>query len=348
MDNIVCEVPLINRKLKMGIVTLKDVAVAVGVSEMTVSRAFRVHSDVADKTRARIIAVANEMGYVPNRIASMLASKSSTIIPIIVPSLRNRVFLDIVAAAQEVISAEGYQMMLINTEYSELKETEAVKAVLAWKPAALILSGTNHSEATLKLVQNENFPIIEIMEITDQPIDICVGFSHHNAGRDMGQYLVSKGYQSFAFYGCQIERDARGKQRFEGFRSEIVEAGLPEPKLNNINTKFVDLVEQNLLEEFALDCLKYDCIYCNNDDLAIGILLTLQRLGKKVPEDLAIAGFNNLEMGQLISPGLTTSSSPRSEIGTLSAQFALDRIKGIKLESKVNDLGCRLVPRGSA
>lgn len=332
----------------MGIVTLKDVAIAVGVSEMTVSRAFRQHSDVADKTRARIVEMANEMGYVPNRIASMLASKTSTIIPIIVPSLRNRVFLDIVAAAQEVISADGYQMMLINTEYSQIKETEAVKAVLAWKPAALILSGTNHLEATLKLVENENFPIIEIMEISDQPIDICVGFSHHNAGREMGRYLVSKGYESFAFYGCQIEHDTRGKQRFEGFRSEVLKAGLPEPNLNDINTKFVDLVDNNLLEELALKCLEYDCIYCNNDDLAIGILLTLQRLGKNVPEDLAIAGFNNLEMGQLTNPGLTTSSSPRSEIGTLAAQFALDKIKGVELESKINDLGCRLVPRGSA
>lgn len=332
----------------MGIVTLKDVAIAVGVSEMTVSRAFRQHSDVADKTRARIVEMANKMGYVPNRIASMLASKTSTIIPIIVPSLRNRVFLDIVAAAQEVISADGYQMMLINTEYSQIKETEAVKAVLAWKPAALILSGTNHLEATLKLVENENFPIIEIMEISDQPIDICVGFSHHNAGMEMGRYLVSKGYESFAFYGCQIEHDTRGKQRFEGFRSEVLKAGLPEPNLNDINTKFVDLVDNNLLEELALKCLKYDCIYCNNDDLAIGILLTLQRLGKNVPEDLAIAGFNNLEMGQLTNPGLTTSSSPRSEIGTLAAQFALDKIKGVELESKINDLGCRLVPRGSA
>ena len=332
----------------MGIVTLKDVALAVGVSEMTVSRAFREHSDVADKTRARIIEVSNAMGYVPNRIASMLASKSSTIIPIIVPSLRNRVFLDIVAAAQEVISAEGYQMMLINTEYSEKKETEAVKAVLSWKPAALILSGTNHPEATLKLIRNVNFPIIEIMEITDHPINICVGFSHRSAGRDMGKYLVGKGYQSFAFYGCKMKRDVRGMKRFEGFRSEVIEAGLMEPKLNDIDNKFGDLVESNVLEELALDCLKYDCIYCTNDDLAIGILLTLQRLGKNVPEDLAIAGFNNLEIGQLTSPGLTTSSSPRSEIGTLAAQFALDKIKGIQLESKINDLGCRLVPRGSA
>lgn len=332
----------------MSAITLKDLATAVGVSEMTASRAFREHSDVAVKTRARIVKAAAEMGYVPNRIASMLASKSSTIIPIIVPSLRNRVFLDVVAAAQDVISAEGYQMMLINTEYSQQKEAEAVNAVLAWKPAALILSGTHHCEATLNLVRHVDFPVIEIMEISDTPIDICVGFSHRNAGRDMGKYLVDQGYQSFAFYGCQMDQDIRGLQRYQGFRSKVIEAGLTEPKLVDIDTKFVDLVEKNLLEAIALDCLNYDCIYCNNDDLAIGILLTLQRLGKSVPEDLAIAGFNNLEMGQLTSPGLTTSSSPRSEIGTLAAQFALDKIKGIKLESKINDLGCRLVSRGSA
>lgn len=329
-------------------VTLKDVAKEAGVSEMTASRAFREHSDVADKTRERIIYVANNMGYVPNRVASILASKSSTIIPIVVPSLRNRVFLDIVSAAQEVISKAGYQMMLINSEYSQKKETEAVLAVLAWKPAALILTGTAHSEQTFKLIEKADFPVIEIMEIIDNPVDICVGFSHQDAGKDMGKYLTKKGYKSLAFCGCQMKQDIRGMMRYEGFKQEVIKTGLKEPVLINKEEKYIDLVEDGKLEQLALECLKYDCVYCNNDDTAIGLLLTLQRMGKRIPEDIAIAGFNNLEMGQLTSPSLTSSNSPRTEIGTLAAKLALDKIKGIEIESKINDLGCKLVTRNSA
>ncbi len=333
---------------KMNKVTLKDIAAEVGVSEMTASRAMRKHSDVSQKTQERVMQAAKELGYIPNKVASMLASRTSQIIPMIVPSLRNSVFLDVIAAAQELINAKGYQMMLLNTQYSVDKETDAVEALMAWSPAALILSGVNHSEATSNLLAEVNFPVIEIMDTDDKAIDICVGFSHHMAGKAMGEYLLKQGYRSFAFCGSRLEEDIRGKKRYEGFRTAIINAGLEAPNMINLTARFGDLVESNAFEEIIAKIWNLDCIYFANDDLAVGVLLTCQRMGLNVPKDLAVAGFNDLHTGMLIQPRLTTSRSPRREIGAIAARCALDRIEGKELDQKKIELECKLVARESA
>lgn len=193
-------------------VTLKIVAQAAGISEMTASRALRGHRDVSDKTRKLVTETAKQMGYIPNRVASMLASKSSKIIPMIVPSLRNTVFLDIISSAQQVISENGYQMMLLNTDYSLEKEAEIVAQLLAWSPAAMILAGVNHLDETLQLLKNVDFPVIEVMDFSENSIDICVGFSHTLVGREMGNYLVGKGYRSFAYCCSMLHKDIRAKK----------------------------------------------------------------------------------------------------------------------------------------
>lgn len=329
-------------------VTLKIVAEAAGVSEMTASRALRGHHDVSNKTRELVTTTADQLRYIPNRAASMLASKSSKIIPMIVPSLRNTVFLDTISSAQKVIGENGYHMMLLNTNYSLEKEAEAVAQLLAWSPAALILPGVNHSETTLNLLQNADFPIIEVMDIADNALDICVGFSHTKVGKEMGNYLLSKGYRSFAFACSMLHRDIRGKKRYEGFKTAIVEAGLPAPKILDLEQRMPDMVTTKILEEFATKSTNFDCLYFHNDNLASAMLLTFNRLGIQVPEDIAIAGFNNLITGRLTSPRLTTTHSPRRQIGKIAAESALKIIAGEKLKLKRIDLGCRLIEGKSA
>jgi len=329
-------------------VTLKIVAEAAGVSEMTASRALRGHHDVSDTTRELVAKTADQLGYIPNRAASMLASKSSKIIPMIVPSLRNTVFLDTISSAQEIISKNGYQMMLFNTDYSLENEAEAVAQLLAWSPAGLILTGVNHSEATFNLLKNADFPIVEVMDMANNPIDICVGFSHTKVGREMGNYLLDKGYRSFGFACSMLHRDIRGKKRYEGFKSAIVEAGLPVPKIIDIEQRVPDMVDTKLLEEFAGRCNNFDCIYFHNDNFAAAMLLTFSRLGIRVPEDIALAGFNNLFTGKLTSPRLTTTHSPRRKIGQIAAESVLKIITGEKLKLKQIDLGCRLIEGKSA
>ena len=329
-------------------VTLKDVAAHVGVSEMTASRALRRHSDVSEGTRLKVLEAAKEIGYIPNRVASMLASKSSRIIAMIVPSLRNTVFLDVIAGAQDLINAEGYQIMLFNSQYMAEKESEAVSTILSWSPAALILSGVDHSAETYMMLEDVSFPVVEIMETSDSAIDISVGFSHVDAGRDMARYLLGRGYRSFAFCGSRMGEDVRGMKRYRGFRQAIMDAGLSEPELVSVEHRFSDLCEDGRVEGIVEKCMGRDCIYFSNDDLAVGMLLTCQRMGIQVPDEIALAGFNDLDIGRLTTPSLTTSRSPRYRIGSTAARCALDIIDGKTLDTKTFDLGCELIPRESA
>jgi len=329
-------------------VTLKDVAMAVGVSEMTASRALRGHRDVSDKTKELVNQRARQMGYIPNQVASMLASKSSRIIPMIVPSLRNMVFLDMISSAQEVINASGYQMMLMNTDYSIEREAEVVAQLLAWSPAALILPAGDHSPVTLELLRSVDFPVVEVMDLIENPIDMCVGFSHTRAGEDMGRYLIRQGYRAFAFCCHQLEKDLRGHKRYQGFRAAIVGAGLPEPQLIDIGQRVADMQDCTKLEQLAEQCGEFDCLYFINDDLAAAMLLTFQRLGIRVPQQVALAGFNDLLTGRFTSPRLTTTHTPRLEIGKIAAQCALKRIEGEPLETSSIDLGYELIAGESA
>lgn len=331
----------------MSRVTLQDVANAAGVSKMTASRALRAHSDVANATKERVNKMAKDMGYIPNQMATMLSAKSSPIIPMIVPSLANIVFLDIVESAQALLHDAGYQMMLMNTNYSMDKENKAITSLLAWSPAALIISGIEHSEHTLSLLKKAPFPVVEMMDISTNPIDMSVGFNHHEAGACMGRYLLEKGYQNIAFCGHQLDKDRRAYKRYEGFRSVMLAEGRAEPAVINSNSDYGILSEADLKAIIKPES-GIDCVYFSNDDLAVAALLMCQRLGISVPGELAIAGFNDIAIGQQTTPSLTTTKTPRGRIGACAAQNALKAVRGETIDERIIDLGLTLIPRESA
>ena len=211
--------------------TLGDVAALAGVTSMTASRVLNDSAKVKPETRDRVLRAMRTLNYVPNRIAGVLATRTSRLLPVVVPSLTNAVFIDVIRGAQEVIEAAGYQILLGNLEYAIEKEAETVAALLAWSPDAFILSGTEHSEATHALLRSVAIPIVEIMDLTSTPIDVNIGFSHEKAGRDMGAYLLGRGYRCLAFAGVELDHDRRAMKRYAGFRSALVEAGSGEPPI---------------------------------------------------------------------------------------------------------------------
>ena len=328
-------------------VTLLDVAKAAGVSKMTASRALREHSDVAAETREKVRKLAAELGYVPNQMASMLSAKSSFIVPMIIPSISNSVFADIVAHAQPLLLEAGYQMLLFNTDYSLDREEKAIAALMAWSPAAIILSGVDHTAQSRHQLKKAGIPVIEMMDLAEDPIDLAVGFDHVQAGADMARYLIGRGYKRFAFCGSQLDMDTRAYKRFAGFRDMLEANGLSQPFLVNIDDHEGILTEDDF--QGLLNTVEgFDCIYFSNDDLAVSALLFCSRLGISVPDQLAIAGFNDIPLGRQITPRLTTTRTPRGLIGEKVAQYALDAIKDKEGIPRVLDLKSELLPRESA
>ena len=168
-----------------GAVTLKHVAERAGVSPITVSRALNKPAMVSADLRDRVRLAVEELGYVQNRVAGALASASSPVIPVVVPSLSNAVFVEIVQGIQEVVQRAGFQLLLGNTEYDLDREYGWVSTFLGWSPPGLILAGTRHRPRTRALLERWGRPVVEIMEVGAKPIDMNVGLSHGAAGAAM-------------------------------------------------------------------------------------------------------------------------------------------------------------------
>jgi len=335
------------RRANGGSVTLKHVAARAGVAPITVSRAFNAPDSVSAALRQQIDAAVAELGYVPNRFAGALASAESRIVPVIVPSLSNVVFIEVIQGIQEVLDAAGYQMLLANTQYDLKREAELVATLLGWSPPGLILAGLRHDERTRRLLAAYNRPVVEMMEFGARAIDMNVGLSHLKAGETMGEHLIARGYRQIGFVGGWLDADYRAGQRYKGLDRALARAGLKRrPPFAHDEKSSGQVGGEKLIEALARDP-SLDALFFANDDLAMGAILRAQREGLAVPGRIAIAGFNGLPLSQLTNPPLTTIVSPRQRIGELAARKLLARVQGRPAGGRRTDVGYRLEIGGS-
>ena len=145
--------------------TLRDVSEASGVSEMTVSRVLRNRGDVSDTTRQRVLETAKALGYVPNKIAGALASQRVNLVAVIVPSLSNLVFPEVLGGISEALEDSGLQPVFGVTNYSAEREEAVLYEMLSWRPSGVIVAGLEHSDAARAMLQNAGIPIVEIMDV---------------------------------------------------------------------------------------------------------------------------------------------------------------------------------------
>ncbi|WP_428377160.1 LacI family DNA-binding transcriptional regulator [Lichenicoccus sp.] len=337
----------VRRRAHSGAVTLKDVAERAGVAPITVSRALNAPDSVSAALRAQIDEAVGALGYVRNQYAGALASAASRIIPVIVPSLSNAVFVEVIQGIQQVLEEAGYQPLLGNTQYDLERESKLVATLLGWSPAGLIVAGMRHSERTRTLLRGYGRPLVEIMEYGAQPIDMNVGLSHIRAGETMGRHLVGRGYRQIGFIGGRLKQDYRAAQRFRGLDNALAAVGLPRRPPFEHDERSSALIGGDTLMQTLQRAPELDALFFANDDLAVGALLRAQREGIAVPARVAIAGFNGLDISALTTPALTTIVSPRQRIGELAARKLLGRIQGEKPGPARIDVGFRLEIRAS-
>lgn len=328
-------------------VTLKDVAERAGVSPITVSRALNRPEIVSPDLRKKVEKAVQELHYVQNRMAGALASSGSPVIPVVIPSLSNAVFIEIVEGVQEVAQQAGFQLMLGNTDYDLEREYNWISMFLGWSPPGLIIAGTKHLQRTRSLLKHYGRPVVETMEYGTHPIDMNVGLSHPKAGAAMADHLISRGYRNICFAACRIRLDHRAGQRFDGFDGVLAEKGLERRRPFTKDVASSPAVGGDMLVEILREDPKVDAIFFANDDLAVGAILRAQREGITIPDRVAVAGFNGLPTAALVSPGLTTISSPRHEIGRIAAEQLVKRISGERLPKKHIDVSFELVARES-
>lgn len=336
------------KRPRKGRVTARDVALRAGVGTMTVSRAFRNPSSVSPVLRARIELAVAELGYVPNRLAGGLASSRTGTVPVIIPSLSNHVFPDIVESISAVLQGHNLQMLLGNTQYSSAEEEALTETFLSWSPDGIIMTGIDHTDRTRAMLAGAGIPVVEIIETTDDPLDMNVGFSHFEAGRAMGDYLIGRGYRHVALVAPFCPADQRAVRRLAGLRAALAAHGIPPVSETLYAERSSWRLGGHAVVRILAEHPETDAVFFANDDLAVGAVQECGRRGIKVPDSLAIAGFNGLEFGQEIRPRLTTIATPRAEIGRQAARMMVERIAGREVAANRCDLGFRLLVRESA
>ncbi|MBW8880766.1 MAG: LacI family DNA-binding transcriptional regulator [Asticcacaulis sp.] len=335
------------RASSTGRITLEDVAQKAGVSTITVSRAFKNPGKVAQDVRERIHRIASDMGYVSNRAASALASGRSMNIVVLVPSLRNMVFVETLDGIEKILRPKGYQLLLGVTHYSSEEEDALVRAYLAFDPDGILLTGLNYRESTRRLIERANIPTVHMMELSDQDGIFSVGFSQEAAAEAMISHLIASGRQRIGFIGSQL--DSRTLARNRGYRDTLMRASLYQPHREVMvpdpsSTELGGVLLARLLRQ-APDT---DAVFFCNDDLAQGALFECLRRGIQVPSQLAIAGFNDLPASACTVPALTTVATPRLEVGVQAANMLLALLEGRKITVPHLDLGYTLRIRDSA
>lgn len=324
-----------------GAMTLSDVAKLAGVSPITASRALNKPELVSQDARQRVREAVERTGYVPNRLAGGLASSRSRLVTALVPSVVAPVFLQTIQSLTETLAAAGYQLMLGQSGYADSREDALLDAIIGRRPDGIVLTGILHSAVGRRRLIASGIPVVETWDITPNPIDMLVGFSHEKIGAAVASYLAGKGRRAPALLTGD---DARALRRNDGFLAtagaDVPVCLVPAPTTLGSGRK--GLVE--LLHRAP----HIDAVFCSSDLLALGVLIEAQIQGLAVPDRLAVVGFGDLAFAADLAPPLTTVRIDGTRIGRLTADCLIERAEGRQVAERIVDVGFSIVERASA
>lgn len=320
------------------------VAKAAGVSKMTASRVLREEGGYSEKTRAKVMAQVEALGYLPNRLATLFAGDTaSTFVGVSIPDLGNEVFAQVLEGIDQKLGSHGYQTVLGLTQHTLEQEENWIETVLSWQPAGLILTGRSHSPRSLEMLRNSGIPIVEIWDLDSSPLDMNVGLAHFDSGYDMGRYLIGLGYTAFGYVGTSHDTANAASRRLEGFSKAITDGR------GTLVRQFCLHDTANFYpgfygtEQLLATGAKVECIYYQNDSMAFGGYQYCERIGLSIPQDIGIAGWGDMPISSVLRKRLTSIHVPHLKLGQAAAEAMVGRLKGEAVPDS-RDIGFSLVP----
>ena len=332
------------KRNKNNAVSLSEVAHAAGVSKMTASRVLRQDGGYSEKTRDLVMQKVEELGYLPNRLATVFAGdRSATFIGVSIPDLGNEVFSQVLEGIDRKLGAFGHQSVLGLTQHTQEAEEDWIQTVLSWKPAGRILTGRYHSVRATELLKSAGIPVVEIWDLNSSPLDMSVGLNHFDSGFDMGRFLVGAGYRSLGYVGTSHDVANAATSRLDGFTKAVEGGGgtvIKQLCLHDTATYYTGFYGTEQLLGGRADV---DCIFYQNDAMAFGGLQYAHSKGLRIPDDIGIAGWGDLPIASVLPKRLTSMHVSHLKLGQTAAQMMLARLQNEPVES-CKDIGFHLVP----
>jgi LacI family transcriptional regulator len=305
---------------------ISDVAKLAGVSAATVSRVINGTAKVDEKKVKRVLDAINETNFKPNEIARSLYKKSSRIIGYIVPNLLNLFLIEIGRAIEDEAFENGYKVIFCNSEENQEKEAAYINMLVSMNADGIIIStsGNNPDEEICKCP----LPVVVLDKCGNNSYTVSVQADNYTGGRLAAEHLIACGCQHIVqMHGSQEYSNAR--RRFHGY-SDVCEEHNIEPLHIESSYDYNGGIvrSRELLARFP----KVDGILAVSDMVALSLYRVLHETGRRVPDDIMIVGYDNLELSSLMTPSLTTVAQPMDEIGRTSAKIIIDMVENKKLE----------------
>jgi len=329
--------------------TMNDVAKRAGVSQTTVSFIINAnpHARISDDTRDRVLQAIDDLGYRPNALAQGLKTSQTQIIGFITDYIATTPFAgQIVQGAQEAAWQHGKILLLANTEGKPAMESRAVETMLERKVDSIIYATMYHRAVQVPDVIREVPTVLLDCFVEDQSLPSVVP-DEVQGGRDAIRELIAKGHQRIAFIN-NIETVPAAFGRLEGYRQALAEANIiyDESLVLRLESTSLD-VRDNIHRVFDLS-EPPTAVFCFNDLMAMGAFQGLQRLGLRVPEDVAVIGFDNLSIiASQLSPGLTTMQLPHFEMGRWAVEYLVEHSDPSNSNPIQHIIECPLIRRDS-
>ena len=324
-------------------VRITDVAAAAGVSAITVSRALNVPELLSKPTLRRVLSTVERMGYVPNLTAGALSSRRSRMIVAIVPTIASPMYAEALQAFTDVMSQAGYHVVLGLGSFDGRDEERLVTALLGRQPEGMLLVGAVQSQAAKRRLAEAAVPVVAIWGDASPGVDLRVGFSHAGVGEAVADHLCERRARSF---GIVSSDDPRALERLEGFRRALQRRGVRLDAQRLMPPPSTLREGRTALAPLLRDLAARPAVFCSSDLLAAGLLIEAAVQGVRIPDDLAICGFGDLEIGRAMEPPLTTVSVDGAEMGQLAARCLVDRLAGNPIPRRLT-VPIEIIQRGT-
>lgn len=334
------------RKSRALAVTLQDVADHAGVSTATVSRYLASSDSVREERRARIESAIAELGYIPHGAAQALASQRSRTIGAIVPTLDNAIFARGIQAFQQRLQDAGYTLFVASSNYSLEEERTQGETLMVRGVDGMMLVGSDHDARFYERLRQMNMPYVNTWSFTDGDGHPCVGFDNFDAASRQAAYLLDIGHKRFGIISGITRHNDRARDRLDGVLHTLSERGVSVPDSHLYECKYDIPSSRQVMNRLLAADPPPTAVVCGNDVLAYGALIECQVNGRKVPEDVSIVGFDDLQMSQHIQPPLTTVHVPSEEMGRMAADYLLACLNG-ETATERTKLDANLILRGS-
>ncbi len=291
------------------------------------SRCLNSPDQVVGETRERVLAAVADLGYAPNFGARALAAKQTNTVGAVIPTMENAVFARGLQAFQEELVRHGKTLLVASSAYQARLEDEQVRALVARGADALLLIGYDRNPKLYEFLEKRSVPTLVAWSYEEGHAQPCIGFDNTSSMVELARLVIGQGHRDIACISAPTATNDRARGRVEGIRLAMAEAGLDPRDLHLTEIAYGIETGETAFRQTLAAAPNTTVVMCGNDVLAIGALRAAKEMGLRVPADISITGFDDIEIAMLAEPALTTVHVPHREMGRRAAVMLINMLR---------------------